>query len=301
MSGSLAIDNSKISLFPDFSAELQKHCAKFIEVKKRLRELSVQYAMLYPARLRVTALGATHFFDRPDMAAQWLDREERAIRAAKSQRQAPVQPTGEQIDDFLEQCELPRLSASDVNMLNAQLTEEELSIALAQSHNNKSPGIDGLPSEIEKIQNPHLWINYQIKKQSIDDKNGSTTNEKQLFHGLNSNTVNSVNHNGFNRSYAGKNAACYGNGTYFAVNANYSAQDTYSRPDGNGYKYMYLARVVTGVSCVGKQGMIAPPPKNPTNPTDLYDSTTDNITSPSIYVIFNDIQAYPEYLITFTK
>ncbi|XP_040214242.1 protein mono-ADP-ribosyltransferase PARP14-like isoform X2 [Rana temporaria] len=155
--------------------------------------------------------------------------------------------------------------------------------------------------KIERIQNRHLWINYKIKKQSIDDKNGSTTNEKQLFHGLDSNTVNSVNHNGFNRSYAGKNAACYGNGTYFAVNANYSAQDTYSRPDGKGYKYMYLARVVTGVSCVGRQGMIAPPPKNASNPTDLHDSVTDNVANPVMYVIFHDIQAYPEYLITFTQ
>ncbi|KAM5152440.1 LOW QUALITY PROTEIN: protein mono-ADP-ribosyltransferase PARP14-like [Mantella aurantiaca] len=155
--------------------------------------------------------------------------------------------------------------------------------------------------KMERIQNRHLWINYQIKKQSIDDKNGSTNSEKQLFHGLDANTVSSVNHNGFNRSYAGKNAAYYGNGTYFAVNANYSAHDTYSRPDGKGYKYMYLSRVVTGVSCVGKQGMIAPPPKNPSNPTDLYDSVTDNVANPAMYVIFHDIQAYPEYLITFTK
>ncbi|XP_077305871.1 protein mono-ADP-ribosyltransferase PARP14-like isoform X2 [Lithobates pipiens] len=155
--------------------------------------------------------------------------------------------------------------------------------------------------KIERIQNRHLWINYQIKKQSIDDKNGSTTNEKQLFHGLDSNTVNSVNHNGFNRSYAGKNAACFGNGTYFAVNANYSADDTYSRPDANKYKYMYLARVVTGVSCIGTRGMIAPPPKNNANSTDLYDSVTNNLTNPIMYVIFHDIQAYPEYLITFTR
>ncbi|XP_018417200.1 PREDICTED: poly [ADP-ribose] polymerase 14-like [Nanorana parkeri] len=98
-----------------------------------------------------------------------------------------------------------------------------------------------------------------------------------------------------------KHAACFGNGTYFAVNANYSADDTYSRPDGNGYKYMYLSRVVTGVSCVGHQGMIAPPPKVATKPTDLHDSATNDLTNPVMYVIFHDIQAYPEYLFTFTK
>ncbi|KAM4697941.1 protein mono-ADP-ribosyltransferase PARP14 [Rhinophrynus dorsalis] len=153
--------------------------------------------------------------------------------------------------------------------------------------------------QIERIQNKPLWMNYQIKKQSLDTKKGSTSNEKQLFHGTDPNTIKNVNHNGFNRSYAGRNAAVYGNGTYFAVNANYSAHDTYSKPDANGRKYMYLARVLTGISCHGKQGMVAPPPKNASDPTDLHDSVTDNTTNPSMFVIFNDIQAYPEYLITF--
>uniref|UniRef100_A0A8C5RBE9 Poly [ADP-ribose] polymerase n=1 Tax=Leptobrachium leishanense TaxID=445787 RepID=A0A8C5RBE9_9ANUR len=155
--------------------------------------------------------------------------------------------------------------------------------------------------KIERIQNSPLWLNYKIKKQSIDSRNGNANNEKQLFHGTDPNTILHVNHNGFNRSYAGKNAASYGNGTYFAVNAMYSAHDRYSRPDSNGYKYMYLTRVITGVYCVGTQGMVAPPAKNPSNTTDLYDSVTDNMAKPSMFVIFNDIQAYPEYLITFSK
>ncbi|XP_068102336.1 protein mono-ADP-ribosyltransferase PARP14-like isoform X2 [Hyperolius riggenbachi] len=154
--------------------------------------------------------------------------------------------------------------------------------------------------KIERVQNRHMWINYQIKKQSIDEKNGTTNNEMRLFHGLDGSTVKSVNHNGFNRSYAGKNAACYGNGTYFAVQASYSAHDTYSRPDANRIKHMYLARVATGMSCVGHSGLVAPPVKNSANPTDLYDSVTDSTPNPVMYIIFNDIQAYPEYLITFT-
>lgn len=94
-------------------------------------------------------------------------------------------------------------------------------------------------------------------------------------------------------------AAAIGNGTYFAVQASYSAQNTYSRPDGNGRKYMYFARVLTGVYCAGTPGLITPPAKNSTDPTDLYDSVTDNLAHPSMFVIFNDIQAYPAYLITF--
>ncbi|XP_043380894.1 protein mono-ADP-ribosyltransferase PARP14 isoform X6 [Chelonia mydas] len=155
--------------------------------------------------------------------------------------------------------------------------------------------------KIERIQNPYYWQAYQIKKQEMDSKNGNTNNERLLFHGTTNGSLTIINNKGFNRSYAGMNAACYGNGTYFAVNANYSAQDTYSKPDANGKKYMYLARVLVGEYCAGQKGIIAPPSKNNTDPTDLFDSVTDNKPNPSMFVIFNDIQAYPEYLITFTK
>ncbi|XP_053143016.1 protein mono-ADP-ribosyltransferase PARP14 [Hemicordylus capensis] len=154
--------------------------------------------------------------------------------------------------------------------------------------------------KIERIQNPFLWQSYQVKKQEINKKNGHDNNEKILFHGTPGSTVTLINQTGFNRSYAGKNAAALGNGTYFAVHADYSAHDTYSLPDGSGKKYMYVARVLTGKYCIGKQGLITPPPKQ-TGGVDLYDSVTDNIANPSVFVIFYDAQAYPEYLITFRR
>ncbi|XP_068102337.1 protein mono-ADP-ribosyltransferase PARP14-like [Hyperolius riggenbachi] len=155
--------------------------------------------------------------------------------------------------------------------------------------------------KIERIQNKHLYESYQIKKNSIDTKNNTKNNERRLFHGTNQTITDGVNNNGFNRSYAGNNATALGKGTYFAVDANYSADDTYSKPDANGYKYMYLARVLTGECCKGNNSMIVPPSRNPANPTDLYDSAADNVNNPTVFVIFSDTQAYPEYLITFTK
>ncbi|XP_029461153.1 protein mono-ADP-ribosyltransferase PARP14 isoform X2 [Rhinatrema bivittatum] len=152
--------------------------------------------------------------------------------------------------------------------------------------------------KIARIQNLTLWKTYQIKKQSIDAKNGNTNNERQLFHGTAPNTLQAINKYGFNRSYAGMNAAMYGNGTYFAVEARYSAANAYSKPDATGQKYMYLARVLVGECCVGQQNIVTPPSKSATDPTTLYDSVTDNPAKPSMFVIFNDIQAYPEYLIT---
>ncbi|KAM9287600.1 protein mono-ADP-ribosyltransferase PARP14 isoform 2-T2 [Morus bassanus] len=155
--------------------------------------------------------------------------------------------------------------------------------------------------KIERIQNPFLWQTYQIKKSSLCTKNKSQNNEKLLFHGTAASSLSTINYNGFNRGFAGKNAAAIGKGTYFAVDASYSAQDSYSRPDMNGRRYMYLARVLTGQYCAGSTGLITPPPKNPADPTDLYDSVVDDVHNPTMFVIFNDIQAYPEYLITFRK
>ncbi|XP_077306333.1 protein mono-ADP-ribosyltransferase PARP14-like [Lithobates pipiens] len=155
--------------------------------------------------------------------------------------------------------------------------------------------------KIERIQNKHLWLNYEIKKSSIEDKN-KMEGERLLFHGTDAKAIDNVNKNGFNRSYGGKNDARIGKGTYFAVEAIYSSDDKYSVPDqSSGYKHMYLARVLTGIFCKGDPDIIVPPSKDNANPTDLYDSVADDTANPTVFAIFNDVQAYPEYLITFTK
>ena len=94
-------------------------------------------------------------------------------------------------------------------------------------------------------------------------------------------------------------ATVYGKGVYFACNANYSARDQYSPRDANNNKHMFLAKVLTGEYAVGSSNCLTPPPKNLSGLT-LYDSVVDNAGHPSIFVIFGDAQAYPDYLITFT-
>ena len=94
-------------------------------------------------------------------------------------------------------------------------------------------------------------------------------------------------------------AAYYGNGVYFALQASYSARSTYSPPDTNGNRYMYLAKVLVGEYTVGRQGILTPPIKNAYSITDTYDSVVDNLCNPGIFVVFCDWQCYPEYLITF--
>lgn len=90
----------------------------------------------------------------------------------------------------------------------------------------------------------------------------------------------------------------YGNGVYFARDASYSIKyarrgHVYSRPK------MYMAKVLVGEFAKGASGMKAPPPKNdPYNPGLRYDSVVDKIINPSMYIIFQDNQYYPEYLLT---
>ncbi|KAM7019145.1 protein mono-ADP-ribosyltransferase PARP14-like [Tautogolabrus adspersus] len=151
---------------------------------------------------------------------------------------------------------------------------------------------------IERVQNPTLWQGYQLKKKHMEKKNKHTKNERRLFHGTGADSIDLINQDGFNRSHAGKHAAMYGNGTYFAVDPVYSAQG-YAKPDSLGHKRMYLARVLVGDFTRGAAGMLTPPAKNTGNTSDLYDSVTDSRSAPSMFIVFNDTHAYPEYLITF--
>uniref|UniRef100_A0A3Q3AEE2 Poly [ADP-ribose] polymerase n=1 Tax=Kryptolebias marmoratus TaxID=37003 RepID=A0A3Q3AEE2_KRYMA len=152
--------------------------------------------------------------------------------------------------------------------------------------------------QIERVQNTTLWQSYQLLKKHLEVKNKHTKNEQLLYHGTAATSIDLINHKGFNRSYAGQHGAMYGKGSYFAVNPSYSAQN-YAQLDASGHKRMYQARVLVGDYTQGRSGMITPPAKSG-NAADLYDSVTDRPNNPSMFVVFNDIQAYPEYLITFT-
>ena len=63
---------------------------------------------------------------------------------------------------------------------------------------------------------------------------------------------------------------------------------------------MYLVHVLTGEYTVGKSSMIVPPPKNfQLDQSVLFDSTVDNVANPSIFVVYNDAQNYPAYIIKY--
>lgn len=51
---------------------------------------------------------------------------------------------------------MPKLATLDTQTLNAPLTEEELLTTLAQAHNGRAPGADGLPAEVYKRYSSQL-------------------------------------------------------------------------------------------------------------------------------------------------
>ncbi len=188
----------------------------------------------------------------------------------------------------------------DVELVEVPISSAEFKDVAAIFHTTCSKH-EWLIAKVERVQNLPQWQLYQMHRRMIESRrDGRGANEKRLFHGTDKDTIPKINRTLFNRSFCGKNGTVYGMGVYFARDASYSIQDSYSRPDNQGNKYMYLARVVVGDFCEGKVTMTVPPPV-PRTSNLLYDSTVDTLNQPSIYVIHHDAQAYPEYLITILR
>ncbi|CAM4792740.1 unnamed protein product [Rotaria magnacalcarata] len=138
---------------------------------------------------------------------------------------------------------------------------------------------------IERIQNEQ-W-NIQFLTHSWDSKNYfNKDTEKCLYHGCCENAASGIMEDCFNRSYAGVNGTAYGVGVYFSSNAAYS--HTYTQPNANGERNMFLARVLIVNTTIGNSSM--------KTRSVGFDSTTDGN---HIFVTYHDAQAYAEYLITY--
>ncbi|KAK5855432.1 hypothetical protein PBY51_005533 [Eleginops maclovinus] len=152
--------------------------------------------------------------------------------------------------------------------------------------------------KVEKLMNRLLYNQYKLKKASVLRHATYPVIEQTLYHGTSEKSVKEICVHGFNRSFCGKNATVYGQGVYFAVNSALSVQETYSPPNADGHKYIFVSKVLTGDYTIGCHSMKTAPLKETDDIPLRYDSVTDDITKPGMFVIFNDTQAFPEYLIT---
>ena len=137
------------------------------------------------------------------------------------------------------------------------------------------------------LDNPHRRIN---------NLNSTDIERRWPFHGTYAEVVPKIEIQGFNLAFAGRHAVLYGKGVYFARDASYPKE--FSAPDDAGIRRMFQCRVIVGDWCLGRNNQLTPDVK-PHNQLDLYDSTVDDLSNPSRFVIYNDSQAFPEYLISF--
>ncbi|XP_060690798.1 protein mono-ADP-ribosyltransferase TIPARP isoform X1 [Hemiscyllium ocellatum] len=154
---------------------------------------------------------------------------------------------------------------------------------------------------ILRVQNPYLWEKYKRKKEYMSRKMSEMDkilNERHLFHGTSQDVVDAICKHNFDPRVCGKHATMFGQGSYFARKASYS--HNFSKKSQEGVHYMFLAKVLIGKYTLGKPSMRRPPPQSPTDPSsDLYDSCVDNLLEPQIFVIFNDDQSFPYFIIQY--
>ncbi|XP_029009807.1 LOW QUALITY PROTEIN: protein mono-ADP-ribosyltransferase PARP12 [Betta splendens] len=152
-------------------------------------------------------------------------------------------------------------------------------------------------NSIQRIQNPSLWKVFQWQKEQMKKRNGGkAVNEQYLFHGTDEGLVEAICEQNFDWRMCGVHGTAYGKGSYFARDASYS--DTYSRAKGSQKKVMFVALVLVGEYTRGSSSYVRPPQK--ARSTILYDSCVDRESDPSIYVIFEKQQIYPEYIINYS-
>ncbi|KFO75895.1 Poly [ADP-ribose] polymerase 12, partial [Cuculus canorus] len=147
---------------------------------------------------------------------------------------------------------------------------------------------------ISRVQNLSLWELYQWQKEQMQKSNGGrVVDERFLFHGTSGRYIDAICHQNFDWRICGLHGTVYGKGSYFARDASYS--HNYCKEDFFT-KTMFQARVLVGEFTIGKSSYVRPPLKDKQN---FYDSCVDSTSNPSIFVIFEKQQIYPEYLIVY--
>ncbi|XP_066445344.1 protein mono-ADP-ribosyltransferase PARP12-like [Eleutherodactylus coqui] len=150
-----------------------------------------------------------------------------------------------------------------------------------------------------RLQNPSLWQVFQWQKEQMKKANqGRDMKEVRLFHGTQKLHVDAICIQNFDWRICGTHGTVYGQGSYFARDASYS--HNYCTPTPSGTRMMFVARVLVGDYVVGNTQMKRPP-QRPGSSTRFYDSCVDDVFHPSIFVVFEKHQIYPEYLLEYEE
>ncbi|KAG8438726.1 hypothetical protein GDO86_005064 [Hymenochirus boettgeri] len=153
---------------------------------------------------------------------------------------------------------------------------------------------------IHRIQNPALWEVYQWQKDQMKKANGGKEpDERQLFHGTSDKLTDAICQQNFDWRICGSHGTLYGKGSYFARDSSYS--HNYSKHHASQTLIMFVARVLVGDFVCGKSTYLRPPSKSLQQFSHFYDSCVDNEGNPAIFVVFEKLQIYPEYIIKYSE
>ncbi|XP_026720173.1 zinc finger CCCH-type antiviral protein 1-like [Athene cunicularia] len=200
-------------------------------------------------------------------------------------------------------CRRPKfVSAEDVQKIKRGLYAVELSNVTSEYNKIKQLFQETMKNykvlKIQRIQNPSLWKVFQWQKEQMKRENGGKeVNEKLLFHGTKKSFVEAICIHNFDWRICGSNGTNYGKGSYFARDASYSHR--YCQPEVRT-NIMFVARVLVGEYVKGCTTYVRPPAKS-TDGLRFYDSCVDNELNPSIFVVFEKYQIYPEYIIQYKE
>lgn len=137
--------------------------------------------------------------------------------------------------------------------------------------------------KIKKIENLELLDKFTRKKSQMKEE-GSL-----LFYATSRANVDSICANNFDWALHETHETQYGKGSYFAKDAIYSHKNC---PYDAKNIVMFVARVLVGNFIEGNVSYMSPPQR--------YDSCVDTSLNPSVFVIFEKDQIYPQYVIEYT-
>jgi len=87
-----------------------------------------------------------------------------------------------------------------------------------------------------------------------------------------------------------------GKGNYFATQA--STSNGYTKPDAQGHRGIFMARVLVGDYIQSPSNSITLPPMNPQTGKRFW-SVGNASTNANVFVTFNNYQSYPMWLVTY--
>ncbi|XP_065129429.1 protein mono-ADP-ribosyltransferase PARP12-like [Paramisgurnus dabryanus] len=147
--------------------------------------------------------------------------------------------------------------------------------------------------QIERVQNRELWENFITKREAMKKANKERFGERLLFQATKFSLVDFVCQQNFDIEMS--DTTVYGKGIYFSKDA----QSCHMKTDECGASLMFVCRVLLGHYTRGDSRYHRPPSKKTAG--DQYDSCVDNLREPSVFVLFEKSQIYPEFLVTYEQ